>query len=83
MHAETQIREGPPLPCEERHYSVRQIAELWELSDDAVRKIFDREPGVIAIGVSRSNGRKRRYVTLRVPKAVLERVHGRLQGRAG
>ena len=80
MPAKEPILGSPPPPCEGRHYSVRQIAQLWELSDDMVRKIFEREPGVIAIGEARSNGRKRRYVTLRVPKAVLERVHSRLQG---
>jgi hypothetical protein len=79
MLAKELIRETASLPCAERHYSVRQIAEQWQLSDDAVRKIFECEPGVIAIGEARSSGRKRRYVTLRVPKAVLERVHSRLQ----
>jgi hypothetical protein len=82
MHGDTQVREQPPSPCQERHFSVRQIAELWHLSDDLVRKIFEQEPGVIAIGEARSNGRNRRYVTLRVPEAVLERVHSRLEGGA-
>jgi len=79
LPADAQIRETPPLPCAERHYTVRQIAEQWQLNDDMVRKIFEREPGVIAIGEPRSSGRKRRYVTLRVPMAVLERVYSRLQ----
>lgn len=82
MADKAQIHEPTSPPCTARHYTVRQIAEQWQLSDDMVRKIFEREPGVIAIGETRSNGRKRRYVTLRVPKAVLERVHSRLQGRS-
>lgn len=59
------------------HYTVAEIAELWHLSDDAVRKLFENEPGVLAIGEARS-GRKRRYVTLRIPEDVVERVHRRL-----
>jgi hypothetical protein len=59
---------------------VREIAEMWRLSDDLVRKVFEGEPGVIAIGEARSSGRKRRYVTLRIPESVMERVHRRLQG---
>lgn len=60
-----------------RHYTVAEIAEMWHLSDDAVRKLFESEPGVLSIGESRS-GRKRRYVTLRIPEDVAERVHRRL-----
>jgi hypothetical protein len=60
-----------------RHYTVSEIASLWSLSDDAVRKLFESEPGVLVIGVERS-GRKRRYVTLRIPEDVAERVHRRL-----
>jgi hypothetical protein len=61
-----------------RHYSVPEIAELWNLSDDAVRKIFEKEPGVLVIGDQKSVGRKRRYATLRIPEDVVERVHRRL-----
>lgn len=62
-----------------RHYTVAEIAQMWHLSADAVRKIFEGEPGVLSIGESRSTGRKRRYVTLRIPEDVAERVHRRLQ----
>jgi hypothetical protein len=61
-------------PCQashdERHYSVSEVATLWSLSRDSVRRIFRREPGVLVIG--------ERYVTLRIPESVLERVHRRL-----
>jgi hypothetical protein len=70
---------GPELPrFAVRHYTVSEIAALWSLSDDAVRKIFEVEPGVLVIGDSRSNARKRRYTTLRIPEDVAERVHRRL-----
>ncbi len=61
---------GTQMPHGERHYSVTDVASLWGLSRDSVRRLFRREPGVLAIG--------ERYVTLRIPESVLERVHRRL-----
>jgi hypothetical protein len=61
-----------------KHYTVTEIASLWNLSDDAVRKIFENEPGVLVIGERSSYSRKRRYRTLRIPELVVERVHRRL-----
>lgn len=54
----------------ERHYSPAEIAELWNLSAECIRKLFEREPGVVVIG----NHRK----TLRIPQGVLDRVHRRM-----
>jgi hypothetical protein len=62
---------------QERHYAVADIAELWSLSPDVVRKLFEREPGVLVIGDPGPHG-KRRYTTLRIPGSVVERVHHRL-----
>jgi hypothetical protein len=61
-----------------RHYTVVEIAALWNLSDDAVRNIFEKEPGVLVIGDQRPSIRKRRYTTLRIPEDVVERVHRRM-----
>jgi hypothetical protein len=70
---------GPELPrFAVRHYTVPEIASLWSLSDDAVRNIFEREPGVLVIGDQKPHGHKRRYTTLRIPEFVFERVHRRL-----
>jgi len=69
---------GPaPGDFAEAHYAVTQIAELWNLSPDVIRKLFEREPGVLVIGDHGSRS-KRRYTTLRVPKSVAERVYRRL-----
>ena len=65
----------------ERHYAVAEIAELWNLSSDKVRELFENEPGVLVIG-ERSPRHKRRYVTLRIPQKVLERVHRRLSSKS-
>ncbi|HEX4004137.1 MAG TPA: hypothetical protein VHX36_15910 [Candidatus Acidoferrales bacterium] len=61
----------------ERHYAVTEIAEMWNLSVDKVRSLFEREPGVLIIG-EQNPRHKRRYVTLRIPESVVERVHYRL-----
>ncbi len=66
----------------ERHYAVAEIAELWNLSPDKVRELFENEPGVLVLG-ERSPRHKRRYVTLRIPQTVLERVHSRLSSKSG
>jgi hypothetical protein len=60
----------------ERHWTVAQVAEIWNLSKDAVRRMFQNEPGVLVLG-NRLSGHKRRYTTLRIPQSVLERVHQR------
>ena len=61
----------------ERHFSVQTLAELWGLSTDAIRDLFENEPGVLTIG-ARTSGRKRRYVTLRIPESIAARVYRRL-----
>jgi len=68
---------APPVPTpvfEERHYTIAEIAGMWKVSKDAVRRLFQLEPGVLALGNSHPRG-KRRYTTLRIPQSVLGRVH--------
>jgi hypothetical protein len=71
---------GTPVPASgdfaEQHFTVAQIAESWSLSHDVVRKLFEREPGVLVIGDQGSRS-KRRYTTLRIPESVVMRVHRR------
>jgi hypothetical protein len=64
----------------ERHYAVDEVAEMWHLSPDKVRDLFENEPGVLVIG-DPSPRHKRRYRTLRIPQTVLNRVHTRLAVR--
>ncbi len=61
----------------ERHYTVAEIAAMWNLSQDAVRRIFESEPGVLVLA-GRGSSQTRRYRTLRIPESVLQRVHRRL-----
>jgi len=69
---------GPIDLANEKHYSVIEISKLWALSQKTVRRIFEREPGVIHWG-SEESCHKRGYRTLRVPETVLLRVHRRLR----
>jgi transcriptional regulator GlxA family with amidase domain len=61
----------------ERHYSVEQLAEHWGMSDDFVRRLFLREPGVVVFFNHRPG--KRVYRVLRIPESVAQRVHRRMQ----
>jgi hypothetical protein len=67
------------------HFTVQELAKLWGLADNTVRRIFEREPGVIAIGRAIPARGKHGRVMLRIPQPVAERVWKRLQlpgGRA-
>jgi AraC-like DNA-binding protein len=61
----------------ERHYSVSEVATLWEISEKTVRRLFDEEDGVLKWGSSETL-HKRRYQSLRIPQSVLIRVHRHL-----
>jgi hypothetical protein len=43
-----EARELTP-PHAVRHYTVKEIAKIWNLSADTVVRIFENEPGVIVI----------------------------------
>ena len=61
----------------ERHYVIEEVAKMWSLSRDTVRRIFLNEPGVLAIAGERK-GYKRPYRTIRIPHSVLVRVYRRM-----
>lgn len=59
----------------EKHYRVRELAELWGFSDNTIIKFFAGEPGVIRVERS---GAARKYTTLSIPESVAVRVHERI-----
>ena len=65
----------------EKHYSVPELAKIWFLSENTVRRIFLEEPGVLKLAHEETR-HKRRYTTLRIPERIAQRVHRRLQGLA-
>lgn len=65
----------------EQHYSPKDLAQRWGLSETKIRRLYEREPGVLRIGEpSHRVGRKlkRSYITMRIPESVALRVHRRL-----
>ncbi len=61
----------------ERHYRVRDIVELLGYSSRTVRRLFDREPGIVILPRSTKRG-KGAYKSYTVPESVLRRVLSRL-----
>ena len=62
-------------PATEPHFTPEQVAELWHLDPNSIRRIFRNEDGVLCFGRAVSTRTKRAYTTLRIPPSVLERVH--------
>jgi hypothetical protein len=64
---------------EERHFTIAEVAAMWNLSDEFVRQLVRDEPGVTE-WVRQRPGR-RRYRVLRIPRSVLGRLYKRAQER--
>jgi hypothetical protein len=65
----------------ERHFSPAELAEAWNLSEDTVRRMFEREPDVLIFeNPEKASDRRRR--TIRIPESVAERVYRRLSTRS-
>jgi len=47
-------QQAQPGRSQERHYTVAEIAAMWNLSQDFVRKLFENEPGVLVVGSAAS-----------------------------
>lgn len=58
-------------------YTVAEVAELMAFSVPTVIKLFENEPGVIVLARPESRF-KRRYRSLRIPRAVYQRVVRRI-----
>jgi hypothetical protein len=60
----------------EKHFAPAELAKIWGVSTVTIRRVFEKETGVLKFG--RTHGRKRRYLTLRIPESVAVRVHAKL-----
>lgn len=68
-----------PLPefGTEPHYTPEEVAKLWKLAPNTVRSMFVDRTGVLKIGTA--GGEKgRRYIKMRIPKSVVDRVHAEM-----
>lgn len=80
LGVEQQPGEAPGSRLFERHFSPAELAEQWNLSEDTVRRIFERESDVL-IFENPERGSSRRRRTMRIPESVAERVYRRLSTR--
>jgi len=56
-------------------YSVAEVAAMWNLSTDSIRRLFREESDVMVLGSGVKSGRR---TTLRIPPEAVERVKRRL-----
>ena len=61
----------------ETHFAVEDLARVWGMSEDFVRRLFLKEPGVVVFYEQRPG--RRVYRTLRIPESVALRVHRRMR----
>jgi hypothetical protein len=62
----------------ERHYRISDLARLWSLGRETVRKLVKDDPGVIKIRM----GRKKAHTIYSVPESAARRIHTRLLNAA-
>ena len=80
FHATRTTRKGIEISSilkDERFFTPQELADMWKVSVQTVRQVFENEEGVLKIGRDGTRTR-RRYKTLRIPESVVERVHTRL-----
>ena len=75
----------------EHHVTVSQLATLWNMADDTVRRLFENEPGVLKLpGLPGRRRRKdgtikrafiRPYTKMWIPESVVRKVYARLTGK--
>jgi len=58
----------------EKHYRVGELAELWGLGRETVRRLVKDDPGVIKIRM----GPKKSHTVYSVPESAAQRIHTRL-----
>jgi hypothetical protein len=69
-----QVRPCGDTTYAEKHFRVGELAALWSLGRETVRKAVMDDPGVMKIRM----GRKKAHTTYSVPASVAQRIHTRL-----
>jgi hypothetical protein len=57
-------------------YTVKELAFIWNMSDESVRRLFEREPGVLIFKIQHTG--RRVYRNIRIPGKVALRVQQRV-----
>lgn len=73
MNGPTPIRQSQIDPFE-KHYTPKELGEIWQLDESTVRRMFQDEPDVLKIGQT-GRRQKRDYVTLRIPASTAARFY--------
>lgn len=81
--SDTQARRPPASATgsREQHYTVKQVAEDWGVSENTVRSLFSEEEGVLKITSPRASLTKsvrKAHTSLRISGSARERVYSRL-----
>jgi hypothetical protein len=58
----------------EKHYRITELAAMWKIGRETVRRIVKDDPDVVKIRY----GRKKAHTTYSVPESVARRLHTRL-----
>jgi hypothetical protein len=58
----------------EKHYRIGELAEIWGLGRETVRKLVKEDPGVLRIRM----GRKKANTVYSVPESAARRIHTKL-----
>jgi hypothetical protein len=58
-------------PTFEKHYRIGELAEMWGLGRETVRKLVKDDPGVIRIRL----GKKKAHTIYCVPESAARRIH--------
>lgn len=64
----------------EKHFSPRELGELWGMSNDSIIRLFKHEPGVLRLAPPKRRG-TRTKVTLRIPESVIAAVYERSRNK--
>ena len=62
----------------EKHYRISDLARLWGLGRETVRKLVKDDPGVVKIRM----GRKKAHTIYSIPESAARRIHTRLLNAA-
>jgi hypothetical protein len=58
----------------EKHYRIGDLARIWGLGRETIRKLVKDDPGVVKIRM----GRKKAHTIYSVPESAAHRIHTRL-----
>ena len=61
----------------EQHFSPKDLASKWGVSEQTIRNLFEKEPDVLRYGNSETRRTRRKYINIKIPQSVAERVHRR------